>query len=55
MHLLRRFRSETADFRGPNFPRITPERWINDFDGLGIKDEAVPLIMKGTAERVLRL
>ena len=40
---------------GSDFPLITPERWIGDFEQLGIKDEAVPLIMKDNALRVLGL
>lgn len=40
---------------GSDFPLITPERWIGDFEQLGIKDEAVPLIMKENALRVLGL
>ena len=40
---------------GSDFPLITPERWIGDFEQLGIKDEAVPRIMKGNAVRVLGL
>ena len=40
---------------GSDFPLITPERWIGDFEQLGIKDEAVPLIMKDNAVGVLGL
>src|SRR5699024_6219274 len=40
---------------GSDFPLITPERWLGDSEQLGIKDEAVPLIMKGNAVGVLGL
>jgi predicted TIM-barrel fold metal-dependent hydrolase len=40
---------------GSDFPLITPERWISDFDKLDIKPEATPLIMQGNAIRVLGL
>src|SRR5699024_2950851 len=40
---------------GSDFPLITPERWIGDFEQLGIKDEAMPLIMKDNAVGVLGL
>lgn len=40
---------------GSDFPLITPERWMRDFEDLGIRPEAVPLIMKDNAVRVLGL
>lgn len=40
---------------GSDFPLITPDRWINDFGKLGIREEAVPLIMKDNAVKVLGL
>jgi predicted TIM-barrel fold metal-dependent hydrolase len=40
---------------GTDFPVITPERWIRDFDDLAIKPEARPLIMKENAARLLGL
>lgn len=40
---------------GSDFPLITPERWISDFEKLEIKPEAIPLIMKENAIRVLGL
>ncbi|MGO2816338.1 MAG: amidohydrolase family protein, partial [Brevibacterium aurantiacum] len=46
---------KTKTLFGSDFPLITPERWIKDFEELGIKEEAVPLIMKDTAVRVLGL
>jgi predicted TIM-barrel fold metal-dependent hydrolase len=40
---------------GTDFPVITPERWIKDFDNLPIKPEVKPLIMKENAARLLGL
>ena len=40
---------------GTDFPVITPERWIKDFDNLAIKPEVRPLIMKENAARLLGL
>jgi predicted TIM-barrel fold metal-dependent hydrolase len=40
---------------GSDFPAITPERWIKDFENLDIKPEVRPLIMKENAARLLRL
>jgi uncharacterized protein len=40
---------------GSDFPMIEPERWMTDFATLGVKEELLPSIMKGTAARVLRL
>jgi predicted TIM-barrel fold metal-dependent hydrolase len=40
---------------GSDFPVITPERWLRDFEGLEISDEARPLILKENAARLLRL
>jgi uncharacterized protein len=40
---------------GSDFPAITPDRWIKDFDNLDIKPEVRPLIMKENAARLLRL
>jgi predicted TIM-barrel fold metal-dependent hydrolase len=38
-----------------DFPMLTPERWIRDFDTLTIKDEVRPKILKGNAIRLLGL
>ncbi|GAA3724337.1 hypothetical protein HDA32_002909 [Spinactinospora alkalitolerans] len=38
---------------GSDFPVIQPDRWMRDFDGLEIKDEVRPLILKGNALEVL--
>jgi predicted TIM-barrel fold metal-dependent hydrolase len=40
---------------GSDFPAITPDRWIGDFDALPIKPEVRPLIMKDNAIRLLGL
>ena len=40
---------------GSDFPALTPERWIADFDTLNIKPEVRPLIMKENAIRLLGL
>jgi predicted TIM-barrel fold metal-dependent hydrolase len=40
---------------GSDYPVITPERWIDEFEKLPIKPEVRPLIMKENAARLLRL
>jgi predicted TIM-barrel fold metal-dependent hydrolase len=40
---------------GSDYPVITPDRWIADFDKLDIKPEVRPLIMKENAIRLLGL
>jgi len=40
---------------GSDFPVITPERWLKDFDGLPIKDEVRPKILKENAARLFGL
>jgi hypothetical protein len=40
---------------GSDFPALTPDRWIADFDTLNIKPEVRPLIMKDNAVRLLGL
>lgn len=40
---------------GSDFPLITPERWMSDFAALDVKPDAVPLILKDNAIRVLGL
>jgi predicted TIM-barrel fold metal-dependent hydrolase len=40
---------------GSDYPVITPDRWIADFDKLDIKPEVRPLIMKQNAVRLLGL
>jgi predicted TIM-barrel fold metal-dependent hydrolase len=40
---------------GSDYPLISPERWIEDFRGLGLKEEVLPGILKGNAIGVLGL
>jgi uncharacterized protein len=40
---------------GSDFPVITPDRWLKDFESIGIKEEVRPLILKENAKRVLGL
>jgi predicted TIM-barrel fold metal-dependent hydrolase len=40
---------------GSDFPLITPDRWLADFEKLPIKDEVRPLVLKQNAARLLGL
>ncbi|MBX5459692.1 MAG: amidohydrolase [Steroidobacteraceae bacterium] len=40
---------------GSDYPALTPDRWIADFEALPIKPEVRPLIMKENAKRLLGL
>ena len=40
---------------GSDYPLIAPERWLEDFAGLGVAEECWPAILKGTAARILGL
>jgi uncharacterized protein len=40
---------------GSDYPALTPERWMADFDTLNIKPEVRPLILKENAVRLLGL
>jgi hypothetical protein len=40
---------------GSDYPLITPERWIEDFEALGIAADRLPAILKDNAARVLGL
>lgn len=40
---------------GSDFPMITPERWIKDFNRAGFREEVKPLILKENAIRLLGL
>ncbi len=40
---------------GSDYPLITPDRWLSDFEKLPIKDEVRPLVLKGNAIRLLKL
>ncbi len=37
---------------GTDYPLLTPERWLKDFDALSIKDEVRPKILKENAGRL---
>ncbi|HSP74235.1 MAG TPA: amidohydrolase family protein [Gaiellaceae bacterium] len=40
---------------GSDFPMITPDRWLADFEQAGFRDEVRPLILKENAARLLGL
>jgi len=40
---------------GSDFPLLTPDRWLADFEKLPIKDEVRPLVLKENAARLLGL
>jgi uncharacterized protein len=40
---------------GSDFPALTPDRWLRDFEGLNMKPEVRPLILKENAVRLLGL
>jgi predicted TIM-barrel fold metal-dependent hydrolase len=40
---------------GSDYPVITPDRWLKDFEQIPIKDEVRPLILKDNAARLLGL
>ncbi|MFD4637121.1 amidohydrolase family protein [Lentzea sp. NPDC058436] len=40
---------------GSDYPLIAPERWIEDFTALGLKDDVLPLVLKQNAAGVLGL
>jgi predicted TIM-barrel fold metal-dependent hydrolase len=40
---------------GSDYPMITPERWLADFEQVDIRDEVRPLILKENAARLLDL
>jgi uncharacterized protein len=40
---------------GSDFPLLTPDRWLADFEALPIRDEVRPLVLKENAARLLRL
>jgi uncharacterized protein len=40
---------------GSDYPMITPERWLRDFEQLDLDDEVRPLILKENAARLLDL
>ncbi len=40
---------------GSDYPVITPDRWLADFEQIDIKPEVRPLILKENAVRLLGL
>jgi predicted TIM-barrel fold metal-dependent hydrolase len=40
---------------GSDFPLLTPDRWLSDFEKLAIRDEVRPLVLKENAARLLGL
>ena len=40
---------------GSDWPAITPDRWLADFEKAGFRDEVRPLILKDNARRLLGL
>ena len=40
---------------GSDYPMITPDRWLADFEQAGFRDEVKPLILKENARRLLAL
>ena len=40
---------------GSDWPMISPERWLADFEKISIKDEVRPLILKDNAAKLLKL
>jgi len=40
---------------GSDYPVITPDRWLDDFERIAIKPEVRPLILKENAVRLLGL
>jgi predicted TIM-barrel fold metal-dependent hydrolase len=40
---------------GSDFPLLTPDRWLSDFEKLEIREEVRPLVLKENAARLLKL
>ncbi len=40
---------------GSDYPLLTPDRWLSDFEKIAIRDEVRPLILKANAVRLLGL
>jgi predicted TIM-barrel fold metal-dependent hydrolase len=40
---------------GSDWPAITPDRWMADFDQIGIREEVKPKILKENARRLLNI
>ena len=41
--------------KGSDYPLITPDRWLADFEKLGFDEETTRLILKDNAARLLKL
>jgi predicted TIM-barrel fold metal-dependent hydrolase len=48
-------RLKTKMLFGSDYPLITPERWLSDFEKIAIRDEVRPLVLKENAARLLGL
>jgi predicted TIM-barrel fold metal-dependent hydrolase len=40
---------------GSDYPVISPDRWMKDFEAIDIKPEVRPLILKENAVKLLKL
>jgi predicted TIM-barrel fold metal-dependent hydrolase len=40
---------------GSDYPLLTPDRWLSDFEKLAIRDDVRPLVLKQNAARLLKL
>jgi predicted TIM-barrel fold metal-dependent hydrolase len=40
---------------GSDYPLLTPDRWLADFEKIGIKEDVRPLILKDNAMRLFGL
>jgi len=40
---------------GSDYPVISPDRWLADFEKIDIRDEVRPLILKQNAVKLLKL
>ena len=40
---------------GSDWPAITPDRWLADFEALDLRDEVRPLLLKDNARRLLKI
>jgi uncharacterized protein len=40
---------------GSDYPMITPDRWLADFERLGFDEETTRLVLKDNAARLLKL
>ena len=52
---VRQYAPEGPILFGSDYPLITPDRWMKDFEEAGFKPEVMPGILKGNAVRLLGL